>query len=484
MELSADCLPMLGAALGDALGAGVEGGRALQRGIDTDVESVGRRFLPYSPFGFKPGELTDDTQMAWAALSALRTGALPGVDGDGAQYLERVGRAYRSWYASHPPDVGATTAASLRRPGVAGGFERSASRSAGNGSLMRATAPYVAGYRAEALLRAAALDSALTHADSRCVASCVWYAATIEAAAKLDEPTRFRDAIELGLEALQKADVVGWLEPLGRSAPSWAMFCAVWPTACEEVAHVVRAAAEGHHVNCLETPWQRWPTGFVLDSLGQAVWAAVHSDRADEGLRLAVLHGGRDADTIGAIAGGLLGARFGPRALTHWDPELVGQLRLGHHWAGVETEGRFVDLLAATSQGIEPLRRSGLERVLALIQRIEARPPPFAETRMDRSNDGALSITTEECPELEELTDALRDANLIQPFDWPSWQDEAIRYFERPEILDGADLRTVTRLLTLHVRKDRFSEGHFAAMLDNGHVQAILRRLRVLLGRS
>lgn len=297
--------------------------------------------------------------------------------------------------------------------------------------------------------------------------------------------THFRDAIELELQAIHEADAVGWLEPLGRDAPSaWASFCAVWPTTCEEVGHVVRAAAAGHHVDCLEAPWQRWPTGFVLDSLGQAVWAAIYANRADEGLRLAVLHGGRDADTIGAIAGGLLGARFGRRALTQWDQELVSRLRLGHRWYGVETEGRFVDLLALTTQEIEPLRLSGLERVLSLIPRIEARTPPFAETRTSTSNDGALSFTTEASPELEELTAALHEANLIQPFDWPSWQDDAIRYYEHPELLDDADLTIVCRLLTLHVRKARFSEGHLAEMLNRGHVQAILHRLQSLSSRA
>jgi hypothetical protein len=35
-------------------------------------------------------------------------------------------------------------------------------------------------------------------------------------------------------------------------------------------------------------------------------------------------------------------------------------------------------------------------------------------------------------------------------------------------------------LLTTHSRKDRFCEGHLAAMFENGHIVALLRRLREL----
>jgi hypothetical protein len=39
---------------------------------------------------------------------------------------------------------------------------------------------------------------------------------------------------------------------------------------------------------------------------------------------------------------------------------------------------------------------------------------------------------------------------------------------------------TLCRLYTLHVRKDRFCEGHFAAMLANGHIAALTRRLKAI----
>ncbi len=286
-----------GAALGDALGAGVEGGRALARALKEDPEGVGRRFFPYSPFGFRPGDVTDDTQMTWAALVELDRGRPDVTSAAGRrEYLERVGGAYRAWFRRGPPDVGAATAAALRSDGWtswAGGD------SAGNGSLMRATATYVAGYRGEALRIAAVLDSTLTHPDPRCVAACLWYAATLEAGGDLRR----------GLEALTMD--VGWLD---RPELPWP-----WEAGAGRVKAVVEGALAGEHVDCLSTSPAEWPTGYVLSSLGQAAWAATQVD----GLRLAVLHGGRDADTIGAIAGGLIGARGGAP-----DERLLAELRL------------------------------------------------------------------------------------------------------------------------------------------------------------
>jgi len=71
----------------------------------------------------------------------------------------------------------------------------------------------------------------------------------------------------------------------------------------------------------------------------------------------------------------------------------------------------------------------------------------------------------------------LYDNNIIYSFDWPAWQEEAERLHNDPEALASADLETLRKLLTVHVRKDRFSEGHLAAVIRDGHVLAILKRL-------
>jgi hypothetical protein len=68
----------------------------------------------------------------------------------------------------------------------------------------------------------------------------------------------------------------------------------------------------------------------------------------------------------------------------------------------------------------------------------------------------------------------------MEPFDWGEWQPRAHALYRDPQALGRARLSTLRRLLTLHVRKDRFCEGHLAAMLAEGHIQAILRRIAEL----
>ncbi len=79
---------------------------------------------------------------------------------------------------------------------------------------------------------------------------------------------------------------------------------------------------------------------------------------------------------------------------------------------------------------------------------------------------------------VSEFQKALYDNGWIKPFDWGKWQDTARQYVEEPEKIESADATTIQKLLTTHARKERFCEGHLAAMFENGHIVALLRRLR------
>ena len=336
-------LPLLYAALGDGLGAGVEGGFALERALTSDAGHIGRKYFPFSPFGFAPGEVTDDTQMGLAAVFGARN-----AEPDDPAGLARALRtAYGAWYASRPPDVGAATSHSLSTPGLDGGWLAwGGGESAGNGSLMRSTAPFVLGFRGRQLAVASAWDSAVTHPDPRCVASCVFVTAAIEA---LTGGAGYADAVGAGVEALDGFSPEA-LAPMTKFAPeAWSAFVERWSATVVEVSSIARAAAGGEHVACTQTPADAWPTGFVLSSLGQAVWAAGSADDAATCLRNAVLHGGHDADSIASAAGGLIGARFGRAGLAglaDFDDALWEDLRLAHAWQSGPPPGRVVDVLA------------------------------------------------------------------------------------------------------------------------------------------
>ena len=64
------------------------------------------------------------------------------------------------------------------------------------------------------------------------------------------------------------------------------------------------------------------------------------------------------------------------------------------------------------------------------------------------------------------------------PFNWIEWQGVAWEYVGSPEKIKSADVVTIRRLFTAHVRKDRFCEGLLAGMFENGHIVALFRRLK------
>lgn len=81
------------------------------------------------------------------------------------------------------------------------------------------------------------------------------------------------------------------------------------------------------------------------------------------------------------------------------------------------------------------------------------------------------------CNEVNEFMGTLYKENIVFSFDWPGWQKEGVKYFNDPELLKSADILTLRKLLTLHLRKERFCSGHFAEMISSGHILNILKRL-------
>lgn len=87
-------------------------------------------------------------------------------------------------------------------------------------------------------------------------------------------------------------------------------------------------------------------------------------------------------------------------------------------------------------------------------------------------------------PEAHAFVRALYDNGWIVPFDWGSWQDEAVRYVNDLSLLEEADLETLRKLLTTHYHAERFIEGHLDGMFRCGHRTAILQRLKQLDARA
>jgi len=274
---------LLGLATGDALGAGYE---------FTDEPADPIEMIGGGPFALAPGEWTDDTAMAVAIAEVAATGDIN---------EETIGDRFLEWYRSGPPDVGNQTRAVL--DGATSGaeltasarayHERNPSNSAGNGSLMR-TAPVALVHLGDddAIVAAAREVSALTHADPLCTDACVLWCIAIDRAIRFGRLDGVRDGLGLVDDAWH-----GWVD-----------------------------AAEREPMETFK------PNGFVVTAL-QAAYAAivqtpipgdVPCTHLQDALRNAVRIG-HDTDTVAAIAGMVLGARWGSSAIPlAWKAKLHG----------------------------------------------------------------------------------------------------------------------------------------------------------------
>lgn len=313
---------LYGQAVGDALGAGTE--MATPQEIAQQWGTV-RDFVPGSPFGFLPGEFTDDTQMVLCALRAYR-------DCGGGAPLERCAEEFAAWLASAPLDVGNLTCDAIQgfeRYGLESGFhawQASGCQSAGNGGLMRAAAPVIAGVTGERLQRDVLLLTALTHADPRSLLASLTAAAAMEA---LLDGAPVAEAWAVALDAAGDAPLLDLI----RDA-----FGAFWAATIAPrlaPALIQTRAAVGRGLG--GDPGSQG--GFVLDTVQAAAHASAGADYLDA--LSAVATRGNDSDTAGAVAGALLaaGSNRAPEAM-------VGRVFCRHDWRAWRAPGSAADLAA------------------------------------------------------------------------------------------------------------------------------------------
>ena len=126
----------------------------------------------------------------------------------------------------------------------------------------------------------------------------------------------------------------------------------------------------------------------------------------------------------------------------------------------------------ANKNDIPPIEPEQLDAILRFLPIFEQPGVVFGEWCSPQGHVPYYSMTSE-------TMDFFRTIQpLLFSFNWPSWQTEAKKYVADPQALATADLLTLRKLLTTHVRMDRFVEGHLGGMLESGHVTAILRRLK------
>ncbi|WP_109688886.1 ADP-ribosylglycohydrolase family protein [Branchiibius hedensis] len=306
------CGAILGTATGDALGAGYEFD-GVRPGPD------GPQMIGGGLGGFDPGEWTDDTSMMYAVLAPLAfSPSCEGID------LDRVAAGFKQWYAGGPADVGVQTSRVLSAAdptaasmsSAAASLHERTGRTAGNGSLMR-TAPVALGYLddPDELVGAALAVSGLTHHDPLAGQACVLWSLAI------------RHAILHG-----EFDIRGGLAFLPASSRDY------WTGLIDEAETKPPSTfrANGSAMGAFQAAWAAIsqtpvPTDgpacqYLTDALATAIGI------------------GHDTDTVAAIAGGLLGARWGASAVP------AKYRRPLHGYPGITGE-RLVELAHLASNG-------------------------------------------------------------------------------------------------------------------------------------
>ena len=317
---------LLGAAVGDALGVPYEFGTP--PGPTELAEMTGGGLGD-----FAPGEWSDDTSMAVAIAEVAATGA----DLTSSEALDEIARGFLRWLDSGPPDIGIQTSVVLRgsTAEVARGepagevlhreaqvYAVSHPRSAGNGALMR-TAPVALAHLDDRgkLAEAARAVAQLTHADPLAGDSCVIWCEAIRVA-----------VLEGSIDVRRGLDLV----PESRRDQ--------WETWVDDALDLARNRSE-------PVPGARFnPNGFTVTAL-QAATAAVATTPVPADTQRHLEHAlhnavriGNDSDTVAAIAGALLGARWGAGGVPLPWRQAV------HGWPGRNGDD-LVDLAIRTVRG-------------------------------------------------------------------------------------------------------------------------------------
>jgi ADP-ribosylglycohydrolase len=320
------CGVLLGGACGDALGAGYEFGSAPLPPSGTPPTMIGGGLG-----GSAPGEWTDDTAQAYAIAEVAATGA--DLRSDTA--LRAIAQRFADWFADGPADVGVQTRAVLaaagRQPTVASMRAAAArvhertGRSAGNGSLMRTGAAALAHLDdPAALVEAAMAVSALTHWDPRAGEACALWCLFIRHAVL----TGSLDGVRANLAHLPAGSQEFWAERLDEA----------------EAQDPATFRPNGWAVRALQAAWSAIVhTPVPAEDPAHGSFACL---QLQHGLETAVRIGD-DTDTVAAIAGALLGARWGVSAVpSAW------RMRV-HGWPGRRARD-LVDLALLTVRGGHP----------------------------------------------------------------------------------------------------------------------------------
>jgi len=238
--------------------------------------------------------------------------------------VDAVGRHFVAWLRSGPPDVGNTCRTAIGAYLRLGSWQAAGAHvraelgrwAAGNGALMR-TLPAALAYGPDP--SEAIRIGRMTHPHPESDAAIAIYHRAVDAL-------------------------------LDGAAPAEALAAGVAPLPGAEPE--VQAAVDGlrrRFEGLADRPAERIRSGgYVVDTLEAAFWAFLRTGSLEECV-VAAVNLGDDADTVGAVAGGLAGAAYGPAAVPR-------------RWSQALRERAVIDELAAGLYEVYRIRRANTRK--------------------------------------------------------------------------------------------------------------------------
>lgn len=266
----------IGMAVGDALGATVEFMTVTEIAAKYGVfkEMTGGGWLR-----LKPGQVTDDTEMALCIARAVLKNQ--------SWSREAIAKEFAAWLKSRPVDCGDTCRKGIRSYMLHGTLEVPYNQwDGGNGAAMRMLPVALFSFPDAELLKKYALEQAhLTHNQALSDAACICLG----------------NLLHLILQGASKSRLRREVDGLVARFPGFNF-----------------------------VPYRGLATGYVVDTL-QTVFHWFFKGTGFEDCLVGTVNQGGDADTTGAICGMLAGAYYGREAIPkRWlkkmDPKLLRQL--------------------------------------------------------------------------------------------------------------------------------------------------------------
>ena len=270
-----------GHAIGDALGLGTEfmDDYDMAWKYPNGLTHYSEIFQDHHRRRWEKGDWTDDTDMMLCIANAIIK--------DRGVNLITIAKNFKDWANGVPMGIGANTYKVLMMGDYVEKpldvskkiWEMSRYHSAANGGLMRTS---IVGLLPTDVEQSAADICRLTHYDPRCVGSCVIVSELIHA------------------------------HVYGKSIPTYDQMIAIGRKYDERINEYIQLS-QCVDISALDLQ-EEGSIGYTLKTLAAGLWAYWHAETFQDGL-LAVVRAGGDADTNGAVACSILGAKFGFNAI-------------------------------------------------------------------------------------------------------------------------------------------------------------------------